>query len=35
MQNKKKDALENRTNVAEGKIRELNLKLGDVSNAFS
>ncbi|XWS52259.1 hypothetical protein CRYUN_Cryun11dG0053200 [Craigia yunnanensis] len=35
MQNKKKDALENRTNVAEGKIPELTLKLGDIQRINS
>ncbi|XP_022730029.1 uncharacterized protein LOC111285066 isoform X2 [Durio zibethinus] len=35
MQNKKKDALEVRTNVAEGKIRELNLKLEDIQRINS
>lgn len=34
MQNKKKDALEVQKNAAEGKIRELNMKLEDVSIAF-
>ncbi|XWS28134.1 hypothetical protein CRYUN_Cryun25bG0039500 [Craigia yunnanensis] len=35
MQNKKKDALEVRANVAEGKIRELNLKLEDIQRIKS